>query len=224
MFARFALASAALMLGGGAAAQKPDLHAGGAQPSLLENHKTTKVVLPGSHLAAATLTVDGACSLESYDASENQIVMTLAANRAMTDRDGYCNLHVKNAVGSASTWVEVGLTDEEQAQVSSTDKSVERERSAEFMARSGSEWTLHFAEGGKATYKLKPETGEPGVTIFADDAGHEVKIMVATDATVLIVPSGGGCYRTGKLVDGRVTNGTSGGECRPGGNWTAEMR
>jgi hypothetical protein len=150
--------------------------------------------------------------------------MTLAANRAMTDRDGYCNLHVKNAVGSASTWVEVGLTDEEQAQVSSTDKSVEREKSAEFMARSGSEWTLHFAEGGKAIYKLKPETGEPGVTIFADDAGHEVKIMVATDATVLIVPSGGGCYRTGKLVGGRVTNGTSGGECRPSGNWTAEMR
>lgn len=90
--------------------------------------------------------------------------------------------------------------------------------------RSGSEWTLHFADGGKAKYKLTPQEAEPGVAVFADNHGHEVKIMVASDATVLIVPSEGGCYRTGKLVDGRVTNGTSGGECKPGGNWTAEMR
>lgn len=91
-------------------------------------------------------------------------------------------------------------------------------------ARTGSEWTLHFAEGGKTRYKLKLAEAEPGVAVFADKSGHEVKIMVADDATVLIVPSEGGCYRTGKLVDGRVTNGTSGGECKPGGNWTAEMR
>jgi hypothetical protein len=207
-----------------AAAQKPDLHGGGAQPSLLENHKTTKVVLPGYHLSGATLTVDGACSLVSYDAGENQIVMQLAAERPLTDLDGYCNLHVKNAAGSASTWVEVGLTEQEQAQVNSTDRSAEREKSAEVMARSGNEWTLHFADGRTMTYKLKPVTSEPGVTIFADDHGHEVKILVANDATVLIVPSEGGCYRTGKLVSGRVTNGTSGGECKPSGNWTAEMR
>ena len=221
---RFAILSAALVMSCAAAAQKPDLHGGGAQPSLLENHKTTKVVLPGYHLAGATVTVDGACSLVTYDAGENQIVMELATNRAATDHDGYCNLHVKNAAGSSSTWVEVGLTEQEQADQSSTDKSAEREKSAEVMARSGSEWTLHFAEGRTTTYKLKPVTSEPGVTIFADDHGHEVKILVANDATVLIVPSEGGCYRTGKLVGGRVTNGTSGGECKPGGNWTAEMR
>lgn len=222
---RSALVVAAVMLScASALAQKPDLHAGGAQPSLIENHKTTKVVLPGYHLAGATLTVDGACSLVSYEASENQIVMQVAANRATTDRDGFCNLHVKNAAGSASTWVEVGLTEQEQADQNSTDKSVDRQKAAEFMARSGSEWTLHFAEGGTATYKLKVGEGEPGVTVFADDHGHEVKIMVANDSTVLIVPSEGGCYRTGKLVGGRVTNGTSGGECKPGGNWTAEMR
>lgn len=223
MFARFAVVSAALVMSCAAEAQKPDLHGGGAQPSLLENHKTTKVVLPGYHLEGATLTVDGACSLVSYDASEKQIVMTLAANRATTDRDGYCNLHVKNAVGSASTWVEVGLTEQEQADQNSTDKSVERQKAAEFMARSGSEWTLHFAEGRTTTYKLKPNA-DPAVTVFTDDAGKEAKIMVANDATVLIVPSEGGCYRTGKLVGGRVANGTSGGSCRPGGNWTAEMR
>ena len=206
-----------------AAAQKPDLHAGGAQPSEIENHKTTMVVLPGYHLAGAKLTVDGACSLERYTAEEKQITMFLAANRAAKDRDGYCNLHVKNIEGSASTWVIVDLTDEEQDQQNSTDKSAEREKAAQFMARSGNEWTLHFAGGGSINYKLKPNE-DPGVTIFTDDAGNEAKIMVANDTTVLIIPSDGGCYRTGKLVDGRVTNGTSGGSCKPGGNWTAEMK
>lgn len=95
---------------------------------------------------------------------------------------------------------------------------------AQASSRAGNEWTLHFAEGGKAKYKLIPGIGEPGVAVFEDRSGHEVKILVADDATVLIVPSEGGCYRTGKLVDGRVTNGTSGGECKPGGAWTAEMR
>lgn len=96
--------------------------------------------------------------------------------------------------------------------------------SAAETSRAGSEWTLHFAEGGKARYKLIPGIGEPGVAVFEDRSGHEVKILVAEDATVLIVPTEGGCYRTGKLVDGHVTNGTSGGECKPGGAWTAEMR
>ena len=91
-------------------------------------------------------------------------------------------------------------------------------------SRSGSEWTLHFAEGGRAKYKLKSGEGEPGIAVFADKSGHEVRIMVADDAKVLIVPSEGGCYRTGTLVDGHVTNGTSGGDCKPGGDWTAEMR
>ena len=77
---RFAILSAALVMSCAAAAQKPDLHAGGAQPSLLENHKTTKVVLPGYHLAGATLTVDGACSLVTYTASESQIGIPVSSN------------------------------------------------------------------------------------------------------------------------------------------------
>lgn len=220
---RYVFLVATLMAGFLAGAQKPDLHAGGAQPSEIENHETTMVVLPGYHLAGATLTVDGACSLEKYTVEEKEVVMFLAANRAAKDRDGYCNLHVKNAAGSASTWVIVDLTDEETAQQNSTDRSAEREKAAQFMARSGNEWTLHFAGGASLTYKLKPNA-DPGVTIFEDDAGNEAKIMVANDATVLIIPSDGGCYRTGKLVGGRVTNGTSGSGCKPGGNWTAEMR
>ena len=63
MFARFAIVCAALTITCVAMAQKPDLHAGAAQPSLIPNHKTTRVVLPGYHLAGATLTVDGACTL-----------------------------------------------------------------------------------------------------------------------------------------------------------------
>jgi hypothetical protein len=220
---RYVFLVAILMAGFLAGAQKPDLHAGGAQPSEIENHKTTMVALPGYHLAGATLTVDGACSLEKYTVEEKQVVMFLAANRAVKDRDGYCNLHVKNAAGRASTWVIVDLTDEEQAQQDSTDRSAERVKAAQFMARSGNEWTLHFAGGGSLIYKLKPDA-DPGVTIFTDDAGNEAKIMVANDATVLIIPRDGGCYRTGKLVGGRVTNGTSDGGCKPGGNWTAEMR
>lgn len=90
-------------------------------------------------------------------------------------------------------------------------------------AHAGNEWTLHFAEGGKVKYRLMPLEGEPGVSLFADKSGHEVKIMVADDSRVLIVPSEGGCYRTGTLVDRRVTNGTSGGDCKPGGSWTAEI-
>jgi hypothetical protein len=88
----------------------------------------------------------------------------------------------------------------------------------------GNEWTLHFADGGKAKYKVLPIEAEPGVTVFQDKSGHEVKIMVAEDSRVLIVASESGCYRTGTLVDGRVTNGTSGGDCKPAGAWTAEIR
>lgn len=90
--------------------------------------------------------------------------------------------------------------------------------------RAGNQWTVHFADGGKVKYRLMPLEAEPGVALFEDKSGHEVKIMVAGDARVLIVPSEGGCYRTGTLVDGRVTNGTSGGDCKPGGAWTADVR
>lgn len=204
-------------------AQKPDLHGGGAEPSEIANHRTTQVTLPGHYLAGATLTVDGACQLEDYTAAANQIVMTVTGNRATSDHDGYCNLHVKTAAGKVSTWIIVDLTEDEAAQKNATDKSAERLKAAQFMARSGSQWTLHFADGGTITYKLKQDS-DPAVTTFTDDAGNEAKIMVANDSTVMIVPSEGGCYRTGKLAGGRVANGTSAGSCKPGGNWTAEMR
>ena len=91
-------------------------------------------------------------------------------------------------------------------------------------ARSGSEWTVHLSDGETMRYTLKPGEGEPGVTVFADKKGREMKILVADDSTVLFIPAEGGCYRTGKLVNGKVVNGISGDSCTPGGSWTAEMR
>jgi hypothetical protein len=206
-----------------AVAQKPDLHAGGASPSSLPNHETTKVTLPGFHLAGATLTVSGACSLVSYTAAENQIVMSLKGERTVADHDGNCNLMVKNAAGTASTWVIVELTDEEQQQANAAERTADQKKAQQVVARSGSEWTLHFASGETATYAVKPST-EPGVPLFGDGSGQEFKILVANDGTVLILNSESGCYRSGKLVQGRVADGISGPGCQPAGAWTATMR
>ena len=218
------LAGAVLMAGLAGLAQKPDLHGGGAKPSEIENHKATQIVLPGAHLAGATLTVHGACSLAGYTASENQIVMQVAANRALTDHDGVCYLHVKNAAGFASTWVQVKLTDRESAQAEATKRAADMKRAENVIARSGSEWTMHFANGGTDTYKRKPASGEPQVPVFADKAGREVKILVSDSSTVLILPNAGRCYLTGKLVGGHVLDGVSSGSCKQGGAWTADMR
>ena len=135
----FTLIATAVLTGSLACAQKPDLHGGGAQPSEIENHKTTKVTLPGYHLAGATLTVDGACRLESYTAAENQIVMSVAGNRAASDHDGTCYLHVKNAAGSASTWIVVDLTEEETSQLNAgTARRSERRRRSLWRGRAAS--------------------------------------------------------------------------------------
>jgi hypothetical protein len=212
-----------VLLASVAAAQKPDLHGGGANPSSIPNHETTKVTLPGFHLAGATVAVSGACSLVSYTAAENQIVMSLKGERTVADHDGYCNLKVTNAAGSASMWVIVGLTDEEQQKADAAGRAASEKTGQQVLARSGSEWTLHFASGETARYTVKPST-EPGVALFSDGSGREFKILVANDGTVLILNSESGCYRNGKLVQGRVDNGSSGPGCQPAGAWTATMR
>lgn len=211
------------MVCGVAVAQAPDLHETAIKPATLANHETTKVTKDGSNLGNATITADGACTLVSYTTTDDAITMVLKAERAL-NADPYCNFHVKNAHGAASSWILVDYTEDEQRQIDANTRAGGEKNAADVKARSGNEWTLRFGEGGKVTYKLRPIEGEPGVAVFADNSGHEVKIMVANDTTVLIVPTEGGCYRTGKLVDGRVTNGTSGLDCKPGGNWTAEMR
>jgi hypothetical protein len=199
-------------------AQKPDLHAGGPSPSSVPNYQASKVTLPGYHLAHATFTVDGACTLVSYTASENQIVFSITGARTISDREGYCNLHVKNAAGEASTWMIVDLTDDELAQQKSNDRAVERQKASDFISRSGSKWSLRFANGATETYTSKSSTDD-GVPLFANPSGVEFKIMVGNDSTVTII--GESCYRTGKLANGRVANGSSMGNCSPSGPWTA---
>ena len=73
----------------------PDLHAGGPSPSLIPNHETTEVTLPGLHLAGTTLTVDGACTLQSFQVvSDTAIKMKLHGNRVISDKEDGCFLHV----------------------------------------------------------------------------------------------------------------------------------
>ena len=218
------LVGAVLMAGAVGWAQKPEVRTGEVKPVALENHSTTQVLLPGAHLAGAVVTVHGACSLGTYTTSAEQIVMSVTSNRAVTDKDGMCYLHVKNAAGYATAWVPVKLTSAETAKVEAAKQATNLKRAEDVMARSGNEWTMHFAKGGSDTYKRKPASGGPEVPVFADKAGHEVKIIVSDSSTVLILPNVGRCYLTGKLVDGRVMDGMSSGSCKQGGPWTAEMR
>ncbi len=201
-----------------ALAQKPDLHAGGARPSSIPNHETSKVTLPGYHLAHATFTVGGACTLVSYTATENQIVFTVTGARSISDHDGYCDLNVKNSAGQASTWIIVSLTESEVAQQQADARAIERQRFSEFVSRSGSKWILHFNNGATETYTSK-SSNDDGVPLFTNSTGAEFKIMVGNDFTVTII--GESCYRTGKLSNGHVTNGSSMGTCTPPGSWTA---
>lgn len=202
-------------------AQKPDLQAGGANPSDIPNHMTTKVTLPGFNLADAKLTVDGACTLAFYTDSANQIVMMINAERAVTDRDGFCNIHVKNGYGSADAWIGVSLTSEEKAQIDAADREADRQKHESFVTRSGTQWVLRFQSGSTVTYTMKP-SADPGLPTFADAKGHEVKIAVSNDGKVTIL--GAQCWRTGTLSNNRVSDGTTKGSCSPPGPWTATMQ
>lgn len=214
---------AGLLVSSAAWAQKPDLHGTGADPSAIPNHATTTVTKDGARLAGTTITADGACRLVSYKTSESLITMVFEANRAL-DHDEYCNYHVTNRYGTASSWIVVKYTDDEQNQIAAEQRAAGEKKAAEVQARSGNEWTVHLSDGQTMRYTLKPGEGEPGVAVFADNEGREIKILVADDSTVLFIPAERGCYRTGKLVNGKVVNGVSGEACTPGGTWTAEMR
>ncbi|MBS1800383.1 MAG: hypothetical protein JSS95_11195 [Acidobacteria bacterium] len=217
----FTLAIAAHSLALASFAQKPDLRAGGPNPSSIPNHQTAKVVLPGYYLAGAQFTVDGSCTLVSYTASDRQIVMMLTGNRPIADGEGYCNLHVKTAAGHADAWMIVDFTGREQELIKKNARAAEREHTRAFLARSGSRWTLHFQDGSTDTYTSKPDS-EPGLAAFSDGAGNEVKIAVGNDNTVTILSAQ--CWRTGTLSSGRVANGRSNGACAPPGPWTATMQ
>lgn len=205
-----------------AAAQRPDLHAGGAKPSEIPNHVTTKVVLPGFHLGSSTLTVDGACTLSSYTKTENQMTMYVVGNRPVADREGYCNLHVKNASGHADTWIIVDHTDEEQQQSDAADRKAGMEKAAQMLSRAGKEWTVHHSDGTTEHYTFA-SSPEPAVALFSGPGGKQVKILVGNTNEAVIIGDDG-CMLTGTLLQGRVNDGKYYGTCQRTGTWTAEMK
>lgn len=206
-----------------AAAQKPDLHGTGANPSAIPNHETTAVTKDGAHLGGVTITADGACRLVSYKTSESLITMVFEGNRPL-DHDEYCNYQVTNRYGSAHSWIVVNYTDDEERQLEAQKRAADEKKADAMRALSGSEWTLHLSDGDTVRYTRKPGELDQGLPVFADDQGRQMKILVGNDSTVLLIPAEGKCYRTGKLVSGKVVNGMSGEACSPGGSWTAEMQ
>ena len=208
---------AGVCFGSGAWAQKPDLHAGGVQPSEIPNHETTDVTLPGLNLTGARVTSEDACRIVSQEATDREIRMKIEGTRKVEDTDGRCSLFVTTPKGKASTWIMVDLTDEEAEQQNTQQRAAEQAKGAEFVARSGKSWKLTFAGGGTATYTVSGEVDD-GMPLFRSSAGGTAKIMVSNDGTVMILDSE--CVRTGKVVGNAVKNGESRGNCSPAGTWT----
>ncbi|HVT96716.1 MAG TPA: hypothetical protein VHE33_04365, partial [Acidobacteriaceae bacterium] len=200
-----------------ASAQKPDLHAGGAQPSEIPNHETTEVLLPGYNLTGAKVTTDPICHIVSQVATDREIRMKIEGTRKIDDPDDKCSLFVTTPKGKAATWIVVDLTDEESEQQKTQERATETAKGAEFVARSGKSWKLIFAGGGKATYTVSDEVDD-GMPLFKSSGGGTAKIMVSNDGTVSILETG--CIRTGKVTGNTVKNGQSLGTCSPPGAWT----
>ena len=200
----------------------PDLHAGGASPSLIPNHEVTEVKLPGYNLAGITLTVSGVCTLESYEVIGNAIHMKLKGNRTITDPDGYCNLNLARGKQHAATWLIVGLTDEEQAQQDSNQRDANRAKAATYISGLGSQWTLHYSDGSSEVFRAQP-AGNPGeLPEFTSSSGTITKILVSKDNKVMIMADS--CLLYGTLSGSQVKDGTFRGDCKHSGVWTGEKK
>jgi hypothetical protein len=200
---------------------KPDLHAGGAQPSSIPNDATTEVTLPGSHLTGARIETNSICKLDSYQVlSDTEIKMKIKAMRKAGDKEGQCILTVRTAGGSSSTWVEVEWTDAQQATENAARENEDKQKADAFLNRAGKTWRLRFAGGSAETYTSAGPDAD-GMPTFSGSSGGSVRVAVATDGTVTILQAG--CTRTGKLAGNEVKNGTSMGECSPAGSWTATV-
>ena len=198
--------------------QKPDLHAGGAQPSEIPNHETTEVVLPGYFLTGATVTTDPICRIVSQEVvSDREIRMKIEGVRKVDDADGKCSLFVTTPKGKAATWIVVDLTDDEAEQQKTQLRAAEMAKGKEFVARSGKSWKLTFAGGVTTTYTVS-DRPEDGLPVFTSSQGSTAKIVVSNAGVVSIVDST--CVRTGKLVGNTVKSGQSMGDCTPPGTWT----
>jgi hypothetical protein len=189
---------------------KPDLHAGGANPSAISNDASTEVTLPGFHLAVVSPPV----------VSDNEIKMNIKGTRKVDDDEDKCDLIVHTAGGTASTWIVVEFTEAQQEVRSAREKSQNQAKGEAFIARSGKSWRLKFAGGATETY-TSTGTNEDAMPTFQKSGGDSVRIAVANDNTVLIIDSG--CMRSGKLIGNEVKDGKSQGECAPAGSWTATV-
>lgn len=200
---------------------KPDLRAGGPKPSQIPNHQITTVTLPGSHLGGAIVEAKGACRLSGYKVvSDTEIQMRLQGTRSIDDKEDGCFFTVRTAAGSADGWVVVELTPAE-AQAKEGRQRMESRAKVDAMARAaGRKWVIRFADGASDTYTVRaPEN--PGLPEFQTGDGRTAKIVVRPDQSVVLVE--GGCVRNGRLVEGRVTKGTSMAGCAHPGSWSATV-
>lgn len=200
---------------------KPDLHAGGAKPSLIPNHEVTTVMLPGFHFTGAQVTVRGACRLEAFQVvSDNEIQMRLEGARSIDDKEDGCFYTVRTPAGSASSYVVVSLTKEEEKEKAAREEAAGRARLDAMIHAAGRKWTLHFADGTTETYTAKPAQGPEPPPFVATD-GHSATILVQPDSHVFFME--GRCVRGGRLVNGQVKNGESLPGCPHPGAWTAAV-
>ncbi len=206
----------------GAGIPKPDLHAGGAHPSLIPNHVTTEVSLPGFHLSGTTVTVDGVCTLQSYKVvSDNEIRMMIAANRTMEDKDDGCFLHIHQGKTMVGTWIIVDLTEAEQKQKDQNQIRANQAKATSYMANLGKQWSLRYSDGATETFTVQPAS--PGeLPEFTGTSGNTAKIAITNDNKVVIMTDN--CMLSGMLAAGQVKNGTSMGNCKHSGTWTAQMK
>lgn len=200
---------------------KPDLHAGGANPSSIPNDATTEVTLPGFHLAGARVETGPQCSIVSPPiVTDNEIKMNIKGTRKVDDEEDKCDLVVHTAGGKASTWIVIELTEAQQQAQSAREKSEEQAKAEAFIAKAGKSWRLKFAGGVAETYTSTGEN-QDAMPTFRKSGGESVRIAIANDNTVLILESN--CMRSGKLIGNEVKDGKSQGECAPAGSWTATV-
>jgi hypothetical protein len=204
------------------AGHRPDLHGGGANPSKIPNHVTTVVTVPGLHLTGTTGSVTGVCALKFFQAtSDNEIRMEIEGARAIEDKEDGCFVHIRKGMNEVHTYVVVDLTEAEWTEKNSKRQEEDKAKEEAYVAQLGKEWTLHFVDGTSEIYTAQAApSGE--LPDFVGNSGGTAKIATTDDGKVMIIA--GSCIRSGTLADGQVKDGTSIGECKPGGAWTAQMK
>jgi len=201
---------------------KPDLRAGGFQPSEIVNGVVTDVILPGFHFTGARVdSEERICHLVSFEvASDNEIHMKLKGVRAVDEQESQCSITVRTPAGSASGWLVVNRTEAEEAEYKAHQRTENMKKAAAFVQKSGKSWRLSFAGAPPVTYELVPS--EPGeIPTFKSGSGATIQVAVTDDNKVIITQEG--CYRSGKLEGTEVKSGTSMGDCTPPGPWTGSV-